>query len=376
MTFKYLFLFFSFSIFAQQNIQLSDKAEISILTCAPGQNELYSYFGHSAMRVKDPKNNIDKFYNYGTFDFNTPNFYLKFCQGKLLYEVATHHFKYFPYLYYKEKRWVKSQVLNFTTLQNQKLFDYLEWNSLPENKKYYYDFFYDNCATKMYEVIEKSIGKIDFDYSKFPKNMTHRNLIHSRLANNSWGKFGIDLALGAVIDKKATLKQYMFLPEYVYSGIENSSLNGNKTIAKTSNILPDYHLKLPETNFFISPLFVSILLLVITLTLTFSNNFNRWFNCISFIFGVLGIVLFCLWFLTEHSTTKMNMNLLWCNPFLIFYPFLKLKNKQLTSYLQLISLTLFTIIALTKFQEFNVCFYLLAICTIPLCLKTILKIKK
>ncbi|MDO6738899.1 DUF4105 domain-containing protein [Wenyingzhuangia sp. 2_MG-2023] len=353
-----LFFFFTLSFFSQTNIQLSKNAEISILTCAPGQNELYSHFGHSAMRVKDKENHLDRVYNYGTFDFNTPNFYLKFCRGELLYQVSSYDYKYFPYTYYNENRWVKSQIINLTPEENQKVFDFLEWNALPENKKYYYDFFYDNCANKMYEVIEKSVGNIDFDYSNFPKNLSHRDLIHRYLAKNTWGKFGIDLALGAVIDKKATLKQYMFLPDFVNIAMHTSTLNGKKVVRKETYILPDYQLKIPTTNFFISPLFLGLLLLSISLFLILKNkNINRWFHTLTFIYGITGLIIFSLWFLTEHSTTKLNFNILWANPLFLAYPFLKAEWKQKLSMLGLVFIGIFLVIAATGFQVFNLPIY-------------------
>ncbi|MGY5354035.1 Lnb N-terminal periplasmic domain-containing protein [Wenyingzhuangia sp. IMCC45467] len=376
MKFLYPLLFLiSLSLFSQK-VELSDKAEVSVLTCAPGQNELYAAFGHSAIRVKDPAHNIDRVYNYGTFDFNTPNFYLKFCKGQLLYQLSSYEYKYFPYEYYKENRWIKSQVLNFTKEENQKIFDYLEWNALAENKDYLYDFFYDNCATKMYEVIEKSVGKIDFNYSEFPKDLTHRDLIHKYLAKNSWSKFGIDLALGAVIDKKATLKQYMFLPDYVYSGLKDSTINGKKLVKNDGFILPDHQLALPKTPFLLSPLFLSILIISITFYLRIFNKETRvWFNVVSITYGVLGLVLFALWFLTEHSTTKINMNLLWANPLLLCYPFIKASRLKQFCYFGLACLGGFLFIAITGFQQFDFSFYVLASCLIPLYLKPLLTFK-
>ncbi|ANW96289.1 hypothetical protein AXE80_08365 [Wenyingzhuangia fucanilytica] len=377
MKYIYLLIFsFTITLFAQQKTELSDQAEVSILTCAPGQNELYAAFGHSAIRVKDPVHQLDRVYNYGTFDFNKPNFYLNFCRGLLLYQVSSYNFKYFPYEYYKEKRWIKAQTLNFTKAENQQIFDYLEWNVLPQNKDYQYDFFYDNCATKMHEVIEKSIGKIDFDYSDFPKDLTHRNLIHQYLAKNSWSKFGIDLALGAVIDKKATLKQYMFLPDFIYLGLKDSKINGKKIIDKESFILPDYKLDKPKTNFLLSPLFLSLLLIFITYYLRiFNKNTKIWFNSLAITFGVLGIVIFSLWFLTEHSTTKMNMNLLWANPVLLAYPFLKGLWKKRICYLGLLFLSGFLLVAVLGFQQFDLSFYILASCLVPIYLKPLLTFK-
>ena len=371
-----LVLLFTLSFFGQQKLELSNQAVVSILTCAPGHNELYSSFGHSAIRVKDPIHQLDRVYNYGTFDFNTPNFYLKFCRGQLLYKVSSYDFKYFPYEYYMENRWIKSQSLNFTKEENQKIFDYLEWNVLPENKNYQYDFFYDNCATKMYEVIEKSVGKIDFDYGEFPKDLTHRNLIHQYLAKNSWSKFGIDLALGAVIDKKATLKQYMFLPDFVYLGIKNGQINGKKLVSKEDYILPDYNLKMPKTNFFLSPLFLALIIISITFYFRVLNKNTRlWFNTLTITYGILGIVLFSLWFLTEHSTTKMNMNILWANPILLAYPFVKEPIRKIICYIGFLLLGIFLFVAITGFQQFDFSFYLLAVSLIPVYLKPLLTFK-
>jgi len=96
-----LFTFYGFS----QEIKLSSQAEISIITCDPGA-ELYSSFGHSAFRVLDRFNGIDQVYNYGTFNFKTDNFYVKFARGKLLYDLSSYPFHYFLRDYIKENRTV------------------------------------------------------------------------------------------------------------------------------------------------------------------------------------------------------------------------------------------------------------------------------
>lgn len=368
------------SNYAKTPIKLSNKAEVSILTCAPGVNELYSYFGHSAIRIKDKQNDIDKVYNYGMFDFSAPNFYLNFCRGKLLYKVIGYEYKYFPYVYYKEKRTVKSQLLNLTQTENQKVYDFLEWNILPENKNYYYDFFYDNCSTKMYEVIEKSIGEINFDFSEFPKNLTHRDLICKYLPKNSWSKFGIDLALGSVIDKKATYKEYMFLPDFTHLGLKNSTLSSKPIIAKENYILQYSELKKAKTKIWISPLFISSLLLLCSIIaiFKFNNKYSSiYFNSLSIVYGIIGLILISLWFFTEHTTTQINLNVLWANPLLIVLPFTKEKYKTLLKKLGIISLISFIITAIIQVQIFNISFYILAFSILPFYFKNvILSIKK
>ena len=118
-----------------QGSGLSPAAQVSVITCGPG-TELYSTFGHSAFRIKDPVNGLDRVYNYGTFNFNTPNFYVKFARGKLLYELRAYNFGNFLRGYQEENRWVKEQVLNLKNDQVQQVFDFLENNANPENRAY------------------------------------------------------------------------------------------------------------------------------------------------------------------------------------------------------------------------------------------------
>ena len=372
-----VFSLLSLSGYTQQDMHLSAKAQISILTCAPGIHDLHAYFGHTAIRVKDPERNLDQIYNYGTFDFKTPNFYLKFCRGQLLYQVISYPYKYFPYEYYKENRWVKSQVLNLTAAENQKLYDFLEWNILPENKKYRYDFFYDNCSTKMHEIIEQCIAPIKFDYSDFPKNLTHRNLIHQYLPKNSWTLFGIDLALGAVIDKKADNKAYMFLPDFTWLGFQKSSLQGKKLVKENLDILPDYHLKIHSTPFLLSPIFTCIVIFCICILLLLFplKATNVLSNILMSFVGISGVVIVLLWFFTEHSTTKMNFNILWANPILLSIVFTKnlLKKGMLYSYF--FCLLVFVVLGIFNVQEFNICFYIIASAMALLSIKKLLTFK-
>ena len=133
-----LLLFFSVSANAQF-AQLSEASEISIITIGPGA-ELYDKFGHSAFRIQDSINGMDVVFNYGEYDFNTPNFYLKFAQGKLLYQLGVDYYKNFYPRYVAQNRWMKEQVLNLTHSEKQELSDFLWNNARPENKKYKYAF--------------------------------------------------------------------------------------------------------------------------------------------------------------------------------------------------------------------------------------------
>ena len=119
-----------------QEIILSDQAEISVITCGPGQEQVFTAFGHSAFRVFDPVNGIDAAFNYGVFDFDQPNFYLNFARGHNYYRLAVQDYKRFEYAYQYYNRYIVAQVLNLNINQKQRLFNYLQWNALPENQYY------------------------------------------------------------------------------------------------------------------------------------------------------------------------------------------------------------------------------------------------
>lgn len=320
-------LVFNFSELIAQEITLSESAEISILTMGPG-SVLNDSFGHSAFRVKDLNQNIDVVYNYGVYDFNTPNFYLKFAQGKLMYTLARNNFTPFFNYYSNQNRWIKEQVLNLNSSEKQNIFNFLQNNYLPENRKYQYDFFFDNCATKMRDVLETVLkNKLVYEDGFEEQSYTFRELIQKNVYWNSWGSFGMDIAIGAVVDRKATLWEYQFLPEYVFKAAEKATLNrNNESIDLVKNKLDLYKNspKKVKTNFFTSPLFAMGLIAFIILGFTFKDYKNnirsRWLDIgIYSITGIIGVLLLLLWFATDHSTTHNNYNLLWASPLSLLF---------------------------------------------------------
>lgn len=320
-----LLLFFSVSANAQF-AQLSEASEISIITIGPGA-ELYDKFGHSAFRIQDSINGMDVVFNYGEYDFNTPNFYLKFAQGKLLYQLGVDYYKNFYPRYVAQNRWMKEQVLNLTHSEKQELSDFLWNNARPENKKYKYDFFYDNCATKMRDVVWTVLGKqLEFNDDHINEELTFRQLIQLNLEANSWGSLGIDTALGAIIDTKAKPIEYQFLPEYVFQGAANAYINRNGekvSLVKTTNTLYQNTPTSLQSNFFLSPLFILGLIGALIVFITYrdfkTNKRSRYLDLIIFLStGIIGILLFLLWFATDHSATANNYNLLWAFPISIF----------------------------------------------------------
>ena len=310
-----------------QKISLSESAAISVLTMGPGTN-LNDSFGHSAFRITDPNQNIDVVYNYGVYNFDTPNFYLKFIKGQLMYQLDRTDFSLFYQHYSDQNRWIKEQVLDLTIKEKQEVFDFLQNNYLPENRNYIYDFFFENCATRIRDVLAGILkNKLVIDESFVSDIHTFRQLIQKNVHWNSWGSFGMDLAIGAVVDRNASSWEHQFLPEYIFKALEKGQIKrslGAKKLVKKTSILNKNSAKEKLEIFLISPFFVVSLLALIILGVTFkdyrNNSRNRWMDSSLYaLTGTIGIFLILLWFATDHFATQNNYNLLWAVPLSLFF---------------------------------------------------------
>ena len=146
-----------FSLLSSAQIKLSNASEISVLTIGSG-HLLNDSFGHSAIRVKDSLLNFDLVFDYGRYDFESEGFYLKFTKGKLDYMIGRTAFNDFLSFYIYQKRRVNEQQLNLSLKQKTAFYNFLTENMKAENKYYPYDFFYNNCATKITDAIEFILG--------------------------------------------------------------------------------------------------------------------------------------------------------------------------------------------------------------------------
>ena len=359
----FLILLFTAFLGLSQNAELSPLSKISLLTVGTGE-DLAAKFGHSAIRLQDPTLGIDEVYGYGTYDFEDPNFYLNFTRGKLAYTISRIPFKYFDYSYQQEKRWIKEQELDLNLQQRTLIVGFLENNLLPENKRYKYDFLFDNCATRIPMVFEKTLGStFKFDYTYLENHLTFRELIRLKLNPNTWSNFGIDLALGSVIDRKATPYEHLFLPIYVYQQMKHTTLNG-KSIVKKESVLLD----IPEQNdnslLFLTPAFWLGLLLALVAWVTFKDYKNerrtKWLDFSLFMLtGFSGMLILFLWFGTDHLATKANYNALWAFAPNAIIGFLILKEevpKWIKFYLILLIVMLFItcILWMFKIQVFSI----------------------
>ena len=326
-----VFVFLTLQIQAQ-DFKLSEYAAISILTCEPG-TDLYASFGHSAIRVQDPMMQLDIIYNYGIFDFYAPNFYTNFIKGKLTYTLGRQYFSDFLFEYEMENRSVKEQVLRLDKNSRDRLFNFLEKNYRPENRDYAYDFFFNNCATKIRDLIGENglISGIQINQATDLKK-TFRDLLSENLAANSWALFGINLALGAKVDKIVAPREYQFLPTYLSESLEILTIRGlplveNDRMSYESKPKP----KIQE-GLYSTPAFTSFLILILTLIIGAIEYFTGkklWgFNLILFGLSALGsLLLLFLWFLTDHHPTVHNFNLLWLSPWAFLMLWINIKTR-------------------------------------------------
>lgn len=336
--------------------KLSNDAVFSLITCTPG-TDLYNQFGHSAIRLKDKNLDLDFVYNFGTFDFETPNFGMKFVERKLMYTLSKSSFRPFLNSYVVEGRGVSEQKLNIDSTQRQKLFETLETNYLPQNREYLYDFFYDNCATRIRDVIE-TVGKVRVEEPKSKK--TFRAYLDEYINHDPWLDFGIDLILGMEADEICTNKMQMFLPDYLSENLDISYLNDKKLLSEIVWILPKPNKKPFQLSF--TPLMFSgsILLLGIIMLLVKQNLILKIYE-ISFlsILFLAGLFLLFMWFGTDHVATQKNLNVLWANPFYILWIFTAYRKNiskfaRYNGYFLLSSNAIALLMFVLPVQQFNV----------------------
>lgn len=308
-----LFFFSSFIISAQD--EPSTDYSISLLTIGPGP-ALVDNFGHTAIRVKSNTN--DYVFNYGIYDFDDPNFYTKFTQGRLLYKLGVQSFNSFKRGYEYQNRWVKEQKLDITLAQKEAVVSYLLKNAKPENQYYKYDYFTNNCATKPYDILKYTIDFKFDEESILTEGVSYRSIIHDRSGINSWGSFGIDLALGSLIDRELTTEELTFLPDYLYEIISSSVNSESTSIVKEDKKIVEamdsdqgFNLFGPFSFFLV----ISMLIIWVTYKNYRSQKRSKWLDTTLFLFtGIVGVILLFLWFGTDHIWTKFNYNLLWAFP--------------------------------------------------------------
>ncbi len=282
---------------------------------------MFTVWGHSALRVTDSSNRSDIVYNYGSFDFDAPGFYTKFAEGNMQYFVSTGSFGDFVYEYRYFKRGITEQELNLSCIEKLQLAAALKENAKEENKFYRYDFLFDNCSSRLRDIISKNTSPPPvFANTPGNKKLSFWNLIHENLDkyNRPWGRLGIDILLGHTMDTIANGNQAMFLPDYLMRAFDSASAGGRKLVSSKQVILAEPAIE--NTGSSLAPFTVFSVLLLVMVICSFSKSITRtiFFSIFDFLLflitGLLGVLLLFLWFGRVDTSCSNNYNILWALP--------------------------------------------------------------
>jgi len=322
---------FSFISYSQA-IRLSDQAQVSVLTCGSG-NEMYSIFGHTAIRISDPSTGFDVVYNYGMFDFNTPNFYSKFIKGDLLYSIGIENYNEFLATYKYYNRSVNEQYLNLTTEQKQSILDQIETQITTKDRYYRYKFIENNCTTKVVDLLN-NVLESPLETNFEGNEMSQRIILNSYLQNNYFEKLGINLLFSKVVDKDNTK---VFLPEKLMHSISNT--NKDEFELLQNDVLHFEKIKDKKDTNWNTIYFFSIICLI----LIFISRLKFIQFSLFVIFGLFGIVILTVSLYTSHNELVFNETLLILNPlyFLLFFK----KIRKLTVKILVCLILIFLIVA-------------------------------
>lgn len=328
-----LFSFFAFS----QSPPLSTDANVSIFTCDRGE-ELYSTFGHTALRIKDPNNALDVVYNYGYFDFRTENFYFKFVKGDLLYFMNVTSYDDFVFEYKLDRREVIEQTLNLPLAKKQELFDSLNKSLLSDEKSYTYKFIDRNCTSM---VVNKINGL--FGYEKIKKvddkSISYRTLLYPYFENYFWYKLGINIVFGAKTDQNA---DKLFLPIELLHSLDKAKVNGKPLVSKKEVVVQGQPVT-PQFSFINSIYLICVALLILIII-----NSRIIFKSYLYVCGILGLFLCLVGLYSEHQELLWNYNALLFNPLFLLIPFAKNNFLKKLNITLLALLLIYCILMLTK----------------------------
>jgi hypothetical protein len=298
---------------------LSDQARVSVITCGPG-DQIYSVFGHTALRIADPVHHLDRVYNYGTFDFNTPNFYLKFARGDLAYLLSVTSFDAFVQAYQLENRSLSEQVLRMNNAEMQALYNRVEENLLPDKMYYRYQFFADNCTTRIYHLLTQSLGgSLTTDTSYIRQPASYRQLFTPYLQNFPWVRVGMNIGLGAETDRKVSFEERLFLPKTLETALDHSFNHAEPLVSRVNPLFTPVAGVTAKPTAVVSPLLLLGIVAAIAAVLSLLQYRNGVSVPVldSLVFGItglVGLVLLLLWTFSLHTPTHWNQNLLWLMP--------------------------------------------------------------
>ena len=354
----FILLFFSLNTKADSRNE-NEEFEISILSIGEGQS-LADAFGHTGIRIIDKKTNNDVVFNFGIYDYNAPNFYSNFVKGRPVYKLGVQNYTSFINNYIKQDRYIIEHEINLDKKTTQKIINLLVKNL--EDPNYVYDYLRDNCSTRVADLFIKQTEQLQNTEMDVLTENSYRELIHSKINENSWGALGIDLCLGAIMDRKISIKETLFLPEKLMQYLDSLIEKDSKSITKNIIFSPQssllYNENLPN------PLLINSLLSVLLIFITFLNFkksiWKKWIDIlIYFSSGTLGVLVIYLWFFSNHFASAQNFNFLWAFPFNLIMVYALLRKNPPNWAVNFIKLNIILLVLLfihwaTGVQKYNI----------------------
>lgn len=347
---------------------------VSILLCTPSQDEPYTIYGHAAMRVRNLTNLEDDYvYNFGIFDFGQPGFYYKFIKGETDgYSVQKEPWDYFLSRYHAEGQDVYELELDLSPDQEESISSYLEWNIKEENKYYLYNFAFDNCATRLYEILIKTLPEgWHINLPEATEEKTLRGLIDGYADYYPWYRLGTELALGAPADTLMTVRDRLFLPMEMDRILQKTTLaspTGERALVDNRIVYrTPTPAQLPRSYWWSKPVFYISLLLALSGVLCYRKQVHYWIPLWMTLYAIIGLVLSFLTFVSIHPCTDSNFNLLVFHPFLLLAWFAlgrRAKSRCVARYfhsINVLAVALYLILVACAVQASSVAIILLAL---------------
>ncbi|MEX0747709.1 MAG: DUF4105 domain-containing protein [Rhodothermales bacterium] len=301
--------------------QLSEQARISLITILPG-DQIYSLWGHSAVRVYDPVQGIDVSFNYGTFSFEDDWFVWRFMSGELNYVLSLHDFQAALHHYeFVEKRSVVEQELQLSAPHRDSLYLFLQINHLPENRSYRYDILFDNCSTRIRDAFERTLGA-DLRFAGEPDpGKTFRELLHPYHIGVPFLDAGIDWLLGSPVDRVAKPYETMFLPDYLMLAFDGASIRVDNDwrplVIQTHDLVridAGERAPLPWASIFAWLLLTAGVVLTVRAVRSGRREVRALDVPLFLMTGIAGLLIVFLWFFSLHGLTDRNWHLMWAWP--------------------------------------------------------------
>jgi hypothetical protein len=317
---------------ARAQAPLPDYPELEVYLLTMGQgDQVWEMFGHNAIWIRDRANDSERVYNYGVFDFNSPGYWNRFVRGTWLYQLDASDIYSTAAQYEWLNRTLVAHELNLTMDQRRELQQFLEWNLRPENREYRYDYFRDNCSTRIRDAIDRALGgSLRAATENLPTGTTYR--WHSRrlIADDRAAYVGMNIGLGPAADRPISMWEEMFLPEKLLEharrhrvvgadGSDQPLLLGEHVIYQAVARQPER--AAPPVRW---PVFLLVGLALAGALLLLGSGSPRsgaarfGFSVVAALWALLtgtgGVVLFALWAFTDHDFAHRNENLLQFNP--------------------------------------------------------------